>query len=101
MYSPLIVKLPGESGIRETTQTPEELSVQPELTCAPSEEGPLRRTKAVGIDEGELTSSTVTVQVVDEPTTTSEGEQTMVVDVGSRTESITLPELPEWKESPE
>lgn len=77
------------------TQTPEELSWQPEFTCAPIEEDPLRRTKAVGVEEGDVVSSTVTVHVVDEPTVTCAGEQTIVVEVTSCTESMMLSKLVE------
>ena len=67
--------------------------LQLESTFGPSEDGPLRRTNAVGVEDSVMVSSTVTVQVVDDPTGTTDGEQAIVVEVGSCTASSTLPEL--------
>jgi len=100
MYCPLITKMPAESGVSTTVHVPDSPRVQLESTLGPSEYGPLRRTNAVGVEEKNMVSSTVTVQVVDEPTETADGEQAIVVEVGSWTESSTLPELVQWVESP-
>lgn len=93
MYCPLIAYVPAEVGVRTMEQVPDSSRVQPESMFAPSEDGPLRRTKAVGMEDGVKVSSTVTVHVVDEPTVTSDDEQTMAVVVGSCTTRETLPEL--------
>ena len=49
----------------------------------PSEDEPLKTTAPIGMEDGATVSLTVTAQVVDEPTETADGEQTMVVEVGS------------------
>jgi hypothetical protein len=49
----------------------------------PKEDGPLNCTAPIGVKNGVAVSLTVTVQVVDEPTETVDGEQMIVVEVGS------------------
>lgn len=47
-YCPSISNVPGELGVRTTEQVPDASRLQLALALAPSEEGPLRRTNAVG-----------------------------------------------------
>ena len=60
-----------------------DMRLQYESPLGPSEDGPLNWTAPIGMDDGATVSLTVTAQVVDEPTETADGEQTMVVEVGS------------------
>jgi hypothetical protein len=93
MYCPLIAKVPAELGVRTIEQVPDGSRLQLESTLGPSDDGPLRRTNAVGMVDGVASSTTVTLQVAGEPSETIVGEQTMVVEVGSCTVRSTPPEL--------
>lgn len=54
----------------------------------------------MGVEDCRAVSSTLAVQVVEEFVETAEGEQTMVVEVGSCTRRETPPELALWYASP-
>ena len=80
--------MPTELGVRTIEHVPDtrlQLNAWArfEASLRPSEDGPLKTTAPIGMMYGVTVSLTVTVQVVDEPTKTVDGEQTMVVELGS------------------
>lgn len=91
--------MPAELGVSTREQLPE-LRLQLESTAAPRDDGPFQRRSPVGVEDCRAVSSTLAVQVVEEFVETAEGEQTMVVEVGSCTRRETPPELALWYASP-
>jgi hypothetical protein len=100
MYCPPIAKTPAEVGVRTIEQTPFLSRLQLESMLGPRDEGPSKRTNAVGVEDWFTGSLTVTVHVVVEPIETSDGEHAIAVKLGSSTTTETLSELEAWEASP-